>query len=501
MSENQKIFSTTLVGLVITFVLLYVFTFDRLVPARVAEIVPTEVGKIIPTLISQLQLGVNFTGGQVGLLQEAGGNVTCPYVTNPDGSTTITCTIPGEIPPTVIPPATGTLAATLTTLPPGRGTPSVTPAPGNTATPGATSTPPAQVTPTPGPGAHNPNVWHGYDAGHGHGHGVNPFDCDPRLNDKIQEHMDTYRTFGYPWQTFSENETAHNGYFFVCVRAEVQGDGCIKFEGEGSPIPENANCVSVALLLLHSDGSGPHDRKAIHSQVFWGIICAENLTSCGVHYQGGQSNYGTHQLRYKDAQCLVSPFRPFYYNEAGEKILYPDSLLDLPPYHFTTDPDRGDQGAVVDWSGARVQPNALFFPGDPNYSLQLGWATMNAQVFVPNNQATCIFPEFDIPTGEDADIIRVTRIFIPIDRFPQTRPLSMWIDNLGHPNPACIAAGPIPDTTIICSPYFNGVGVPANDLPALWQFRAGECGAPETAPCVDLNPGDFPASTATPPPG
>lgn len=381
-------------------------------------------------------------------------------------------------------------------------TPTITPT-----KPTATFAPP--VTPTATPletEGHDPAVWHDYSE-FGHGHGMNPFECDTRLNGLVQKHIDDYGgMFGYPWQTADENENHHNGYFLFCIAAnpeKVDGqhtDGCLLHDQEGSPLPEGANCISVALLLLHSDGSGPHARKPIHSQTVWAVICDQALSQCDTHYQGGRSNYGQYQTSYKNQQCWASPFRPTYVDSAtGETVYYPDSMILLPPLHFTTGNERSEE-AVEYWQSQRVATNSEFYPGDPNYSLQLAWAIQNAQTFVPNNQLTCADPTFDIPSGTPGDIVRVITVLIPLDKFPQDRPLSIWIDNFGHPNPACLEAGPIADTEIVCSPFFLGSNVPANGVGAYLQHRGRGCGEPDSAPCIDLNPDSFPVSTATPPP-
>lgn len=462
MSQNQKTFFAYFAGLVLSFIFLYVFTVNRLVPARVAEIVPTEIVRILPELL-------DFS------VQQARGTATaCPCV---------------------VPTPTPTPTAGRGTPSPQAGTPTQTPAvatipPTNTPTPTVQLTPPVLFCPP------HPNVWHAPqdEVCQHHHHGFNPRGNAPNGQSfasifsidgfDLNAYLDANGELFQPWLTSPLEDPVGMIWLYIheptCIQfANVPG----KFEG--------VDCVTDVLVRIHDPGTSDHFLNRFHSETFIIKGCAKlandqpNFNDCGILVTGDNHDYGLLEEPYKQKRCFVP----------GKDPSTVDFGLDQPPYRAQTvsgeRPIEDLDKILQFWSGQPPQPkNQQYYPDAPNSLIGFGWSSVDAwQLFdrsicgLPFDEMVAAAKEFPPVPGFDHNEFQIWSFTVqahPPGPFTGWTKPNGQVWPVGEPEGGCLTASQN------CIPLIITANFPDGEVAFAHQVDQGDC---SFSPCIVIPTG------------
>lgn len=195
----------------------------------------------------------------------------------------------GTSTPTILPVPTGTLAATLTSIP-------------STLTPGVSTETPVVVVGLPLCEDHDPNEWHGLIRADGKCHYDHEHKHDPGEGCALATFGEPGAWFGgkpigYYWETKDENFHKHEAYSYV-VRCNIPADS--------NPLDENAQYTRSMRVQVHFDqmpffvpglgfAGGYLGRQ--HSFSVEAETCRKDGSGCGIIRWGGWLNFGDKELR------------------------------------------------------------------------------------------------------------------------------------------------------------------------------------------------------------
>lgn len=303
---------------------------------------------------------------------------------------------------------------------------------------------------------HNPNVWHPLTEEYGHHHGVNPADYVGIFGQTLADYLAIIGGVSYPWQTPYENIYKHQGYVWLYDQA---ANGCELFNIDGNP-----NCVTHALVQVHSIGTPAAAYTRFHSHYAFVRICSPDGTQCGIVATGGYADYNILHAPYKESHCELGSDPPGF----GDL----PNALHQPPYR--SNPVEYTPGRTLSQFWNSLGPNAItlpLFPDQPNNLLGLAWLASDSWAAL--NPADCDNAEAaTIVCADGSCDYNHSRFYIfsvRIHNLPAA-PFVGWTNRWGHVVGGCSGA------SVDCVPLVVTAGVPSGTA---WLNRQVNQGSPD----------------------